>query len=390
MGLSWNASNATSCTASGDWGGSRSVNGSQTVGPLSTDVTFVLSCTGSGGEATTSQSITVIQPEPVPTVTLSSSSTSVVSGHSTTLSWTSTNATECSASGAWSGLQALTGNASTDNLTATSTYTLTCTGPGGSGSGSVTVQVTEPPAPTVSVSASSTTVDEGDNVTLSWSATNASSCTATGNWTGSRSASGTSTVGPLTSTSTYGLSCSGDGGSATDEVTVNVTPPPADPPTLNFSSSDDLIDPGGSVTLSWSATNADTCTASGGWSGDKNTSGSELVSGIDNGTTFTLSCSGSGGNVMEMLTVSTLSSVALNWVAPQENVDGTLLTDLAGYRIYYGTSSRNYTGMVELNEPADTSHTLSLASGDYYVAMTALDQEGNESSYSNEVLKSAP
>ena len=91
-----------------------------------------------------------------------------------------------------------------------------------------------------------------------------------------------------------------------------------------------------------------------------------------------------------MLTVTARSSVVLNWVAPDENEDGTPLTDLAGYRIYYGTSSRDYTGMVELNDPFDTSHTLSLASGDYYVAMTALDQEGNESAYSNEVLKTAP
>jgi len=91
-----------------------------------------------------------------------------------------------------------------------------------------------------------------------------------------------------------------------------------------------------------------------------------------------------------MITVDTLSSVALNWVAPSENVDGTPLTDLAGYRIYYGTTSGEYDGMVELNDPADTDHTLSLASGDYYVAMTALDQAGNESAYSNEVLKTAP
>jgi hypothetical protein len=171
-------------------------------------------------------------------------------------------------------------------------------------------------------------------------------------------------------------------------VTVNVTPAPA--PSLSFSSSDDLIDQGASVTLSWTAQHATSCTASGGWSGNRSTTGNALISGINSSTTFTLTCSGPGGNVVEMLTVSTLSSIALNWVAPAENVDGTPLTDLAGYRIYYGTASRSYTGMIELTDPGDSGHTLSLASGDYYVAMTALDREGNESAYSNEVLKTAP
>lgn len=92
---------------------------------------------------------------------------------------------------------------------------------------------------------------------------------------------------------------------------------------------------------------------------------------------------------MEMLTVETLNAVTLEWAAPAENVDGTPLTDLAGYRIYWGQTSRNYTDVVELNDPYTTSHTLNLASGDYHVAMTALDQDGNESGYSNEVVKTA-
>ncbi len=467
--LSWNSSNAASCSASGAWGGSRSVSGSQSVGPLNTNVTFMLTCTGPGGQTGASQTITVVQPEPAPTVALDSAASSVLRGTSTTLSWSSSNATSCIASGAWSGNRAPLGTAATGNLSAASTYTLTCTGPGGTRSDSVSIQVTEPAAPTVALNASSTTVDEGDNVTLTWSTTNADGCSASGAWSGGRSTSGSRTVGPLTGNSTFTLSCSGDGGNASDSVTVNVTPAPAEPPavslsladtginagesttlswsasnatgctasgawsgsrnttgsinvapnatstynlsctgeggadsasvtltvstdapTLSFSSSDDLIDQGGSVTLSWTATDANSCTASGGWSGARGTSGNEFISNIGNSITFTLSCSGPGGNVVEMLTVSTLSSVALNWVAPAENVDGTPLTDLAGYRIYYGTSSRSYTGMVELNDPADTSHTLSLASGDYYVAMTALDQQGNESAYSNEVLKTAP
>ena len=77
----------------------------------------------------------------------------------------------------------------------------------------------------------------------------------------------------------------------------------------------------------------------------------------------------------------------LGWVAPTENVDGTPLTDLAGYRIYYGDSSRDYSDMADVVDPVVTTHSITLISGSYYVAMTALDADGNESAYSNEVVK---
>jgi hypothetical protein len=77
-------------------------------------------------------------------------------------------------------------------------------------------------------------------------------------------------------------------------------------------------------------------------------------------------------------------------VAPTENVDGTPLTDLAGYRVYYGTSSRGYGNPVAVANPTQSSVEIPAPSGNYYVAMTALDAEGNESAYSNEVLKTVP
>jgi hypothetical protein len=82
--------------------------------------------------------------------------------------------------------------------------------------------------------------------------------------------------------------------------------------------------------------------------------------------------------------------MSLNWVAPTENVDGSPLTDLAGYRVYYGTSSRSYANSVPVSSPGASSVSITAPSGDYYVAMTALDAEGNESAYSNEVLKTVP
>jgi hypothetical protein len=81
-----------------------------------------------------------------PTVTLTASPTSVAIGGLTTLSWTTTSATACTASGgAFSGNQATAGSTSVV-VSATTTYTLTCTGPGGSGAQTASVTATAAPA----------------------------------------------------------------------------------------------------------------------------------------------------------------------------------------------------------------------------------------------------
>jgi hypothetical protein len=73
----------------------------------------------------------------------------VASGAASTLTWSSTNATTCTASSGWSGTKATSGSQSTGALTASGNYTLTCTGAGGSASRSTTVTVagTPPPPP---------------------------------------------------------------------------------------------------------------------------------------------------------------------------------------------------------------------------------------------------
>jgi peptidoglycan/xylan/chitin deacetylase (PgdA/CDA1 family) len=87
-------------------------------------------------------------PPGTPTVSLSANPTSITSGQSSTLTWSSTNATSCTASGAWSGARELSGSVSV-SPTATATYTLACTGAGGTTSQSTTVTVsTQPPPPT--------------------------------------------------------------------------------------------------------------------------------------------------------------------------------------------------------------------------------------------------
>jgi hypothetical protein len=80
-----------------------------------------------------------------PTVSLIATPASVVTSSSSTLTWSSTNATSCVASGGWSGSQSTSGSITTGALTASTGYTLTCTGSGGNASSTATVTVTPPP-----------------------------------------------------------------------------------------------------------------------------------------------------------------------------------------------------------------------------------------------------
>ncbi|MDJ0929060.1 MAG: putative Ig domain-containing protein [Gammaproteobacteria bacterium] len=73
------------------------------------------------------------------------------------------------------------------------------------------------------------------------------------------------------------------------------------------------------------------------------------------------------------------------WDAPTTNTDGSLLTDLAGYRVYLGNQSGNYTTTIDVNNPNQTSYVFdSLAPGTYFVAVRAFDTSGNNSAFSDE------
>jgi Spherulation-specific family 4/Carbohydrate binding module (family 6) len=140
--LTWSATNATSCAASGGWSGSKSTAGSASTGALTASTQYSLSCTGPGGSSSASTTVTVTAATPAPTVSLTASPLSITAGSASTLTWSATNATSCAASGGWSGTKSTAGSASTGALAASTQYTLGCTGPGGSSSASTTVTVT--------------------------------------------------------------------------------------------------------------------------------------------------------------------------------------------------------------------------------------------------------
>lgn len=313
--LDWSASNATACTASGDWSGSKATIGNQTVTPTTIgEKTFSLSCTGSGGSVSKSVTLTVRQLPPA--ITIAVNPTSITQGNSATISWGTTNATSCVASGAWTGSKATSGSQSTTpTSTGSFSYTLACDGPGGSSTQSATLTVNPPvPPTTITFTASPATIVRGSSSTLSWSTTGATSCEASGEWTGARGTSGSAVVTPTsTGVKNYALSCTGTGGTSTKNVTVTVNTPA---PTLTITPSPATITLGQSSTLSWSAADVTSCTASGEWSGTKAAAGSQTVTPTSAGTkNFVLSCTGDGGSV------SKTASLVVNTPTPAPTVD---------------------------------------------------------------------
>lgn len=387
--LTWSTSGADSCLASGDWSGSKALIGSQSINSLNANATFNLTCSRLGGDAIDSVNVIVVAPS-APVVNISASPPNIAQNGSTTLSWSATNVTSCIASGDWSGAKSITGSQTINALNTSAIFRLTCSGPGGSAIDSVNVIVSPLSAPVINFTASPTSIVQGGSTTVSWSATNAASCTASGDWSGAKATAGMEIISGLTSTSTFNLSCSGPGGSGNDSLVVTMTAPPA--PTVTLSANPTSVTQNSPSVLSWNTNNANSCNASGDWTGIKAVSGSETIASISSDSVFTLVCSGAGGNGSDSVSVMVVTvnngTALLSWLPPTENTDGTPLIDLTGFKIYYGTSSGNYSNTVTLNNAGLSSYLVeNLAPATWYFSMTAFNSSGIESQRIAEISK---
>lgn len=84
------------------------------------------------------------------------------------------------------------------------------------------------------------------------------------------------------------------------------------------------------------------------------------------------------------------AEATLSWTPPTQNEDGSPLTDLAGYKIYYGTATGVYTqGPIDIANPATVTYVVSGLANDttYHFVATAYNTSGVESAYSNEAIK---
>jgi len=182
-------------------------------------------CGGGGGGGSSTP------PPPAPTVTLTADPISVISGAASLLTWSSTNAQACTASGGWSGSRATSGTETVAGLLSTTTYILSCTGDGGTRQASAIVTVL--PIPSVTMSVTPEGVRAAATAHLVWSSTDATDCQASDGWSGTKAPSGAEDVGPITQVTSYALTCTGAGGSSMSNVVLNLRPGANLPPTAN-------------------------------------------------------------------------------------------------------------------------------------------------------------
>ena len=242
----------------------------------------------------------------------------------------------------------------------------------------VTVTVTDPP-PTVVVTATPSTIASGSTSVLNWSSKNANSCSATGGWNGTEATAGSASTPALTSTTRFTLTCTGSGGTAAQSATVTVS---AAAPVVSLTAAPASVSQGATTTLKWSSTQATSCIASGAWSGTLATSGAQTTGAIAAATTFTLSCTGAGGTTVQSVTVGVspaTGTATLSWVAPTKNTDGTPVTPLSGYHIYYGQAQSALNQSVAVSGGSTTTYEITgLANGTWYFSIAADAVDGTE------------
>ena len=75
------------------------------------------------------------------------------------------------------------------------------------------------------------------------------------------------------------------------------------------------------------------------------------------------------------------SSASLDWAAPTTNTNGSALTNLGGYKIYYGTSSSRLSSTITISNPGLQTYVVEgLPIGTtYYFAIVAVTTGGVES-----------
>jgi Fibronectin type III domain len=77
-------------------------------------------------------------------------------------------------------------------------------------------------------------------------------------------------------------------------------------------------------------------------------------------------------------------AATVEWLAPETTTDGATLTNLAGYRIYYGTDVTQMTRKIEVQSAGVLSYVIEgLTPATYYFAVTAVNSSGHESRRSN-------
>ena len=151
---------------------------------------------------------------------------------SSNIIWSS-NADSCVASGAWSGSKSTSGSFNTGPISEDTLYTLTCAGKGGTKSQSVTVKTPPNVAIVFTKTSKEASLPKGTGTFLSWTVTNAASCTSSGAWSGPLALSGVYDTKALFESKTYDITCTGLSGTIAKKSLTLTIGAPTTIPTVN-------------------------------------------------------------------------------------------------------------------------------------------------------------
>jgi len=303
--LDWNApantNSYTPCTTfsspASSWSILRPLVGTSVPVSPTANTTYSMTCTDSAGKsATDSVVVNIIPPAPAPTVNFSANPTSTTKGaaNNLVLSYSTKDATSCTASAnpatyEWTAsslngniLTGLTSNSPIANQQQTTTYTLACSGPGGTTSKGVVVQYITPALATTDIKANGSdgplSLTYPTPVTISWSSSKFMGCT--GSYTGS-SPWGANTIsgstllpGNPSGNMTFTISCYDTLAAkyVSDTVSVSVTGGPGAVVVdvqANYSDGPISLQPGQLAVIDWRTNSLGTCRGSGAPSGSK-------------------------------------------------------------------------------------------------------------------------
>jgi len=244
-----------------------------------------------------------------PTVSFSANPSVIVSGNSSTLTWSASNATSCTGSGFSTG-NATSGNRSVSPVVTTQ-YSVRCYSSTGHSTIKYATVTVNSPTPTATLevrndttggtyTGSNITINQGEQISLKWSSSNATSCAGSNFSTGGATSGTQSSINEpaVGSSVTYTLICTGSGGSGNDALVVTTVA--LLPPTLTSPQEGEPVRRSDSATLNWNlnGNNPAQCsfTGTGVPSSISAQTGSFNIT-VEGESTITLTCPGGSDDV---------------------------------------------------------------------------------------------
>jgi hypothetical protein len=216
---------------------------------------------------------------------------------------------------------------------------------------------------------------------------NAGTTTATGSSTPTTGSAASTTGGSTSTTPATSSSSSGSSSNAVAAITLQGAPPTSATVGAGYAFRPVVSPNNAGITFTatglpaWLSFNANTGALSG------------TPAVKDEGTTGHITIAAGNGSSRASLTPFTIQvkgaasateSIKLSWAAPTKNADGSPVTDLAGYHIYYGPSAGELTKKIDVAGAASTTYVVEgLTSGTYYFSLVAYNSAGLDSGRSN-------